>query len=312
MQPLVSVIMPAYNAEEYIGEAIASILSQTYEKLELIIVEDCSTDDTIEQIKKYRNDNRIVVIKNQINKGISYSTNAGIELAKGKYIALLDDDDMAAVNRIELQVAYLEKHQEIDILGGWTETIDSAGNHMGYYAQPRTNPKYIKALLLFGWWGFGNGTTMIRKDFWETSGLRYEDNCYGIQDLRFFMKASKIGNISAIPDLLLYKREHGKNESNQRHEKYGVERDKTYRRFRTESLKESGIALKEEEYTALNDLLSDLNVVKKINDMGILYGLLKRILIQAKQKTDFYRELEHVCRKMLSDYLMSLNPFSDI
>ena len=104
MQSLVSVIMPAYNAEEYIGEAISSILSQTYEKLELIVVEDCSTDNTIGQIDKYRDDNRIVVIKNPVNKGISYSTNTGIGTAKGKYIALLDDDDMAAVNRIELQV----------------------------------------------------------------------------------------------------------------------------------------------------------------------------------------------------------------
>ena len=312
MQSLVSVIMPAYNAEEYIGEAISSILSQTYEKLELIVVEDCSTDNTIGQIDKYRDDNRIVVIKNPVNKGISYSTNTGIGTAKGKYIALLDDDDMAAVNRIELQVDYLEKHLEIDILGGWTETIDSAGNHMGYYAQPRTNPKYIKALLLFGWWGFGNGTTMIRRDFLEESGLRYEDNCYGIQDLRFFMKASKIGTISAIPDLLLYKREHGKNESDYRHEKYGIERDETYRRFRTESLKESGIDLKEMEYATLNDLLSDLNVEKKISDLEILYGLLRKILVQAKQKADFYKELEHVCRKMLVDYLMQVYSFSDI
>lgn len=311
MQPLVSVIMPAYNAEKYIGEAIESVLSQTYDNLELIIVEDCSTDDTFAQIEKY-GDDRITVIKNPVNRGISYSTNAGIEAAKGKYIALSDDDDVAVINRLELQVDYLEKHQEIDILGGWTEMIDSSGNHIGYYTQPRTNPKYIKALLLFGWWRFGNGTTMIRREFLETSGLRYEDNCYGIQDLRFFMKASKIGTISAIPDLLLYKREHDKNESNHRHEKYGVQRDAAYRKFRTESLKSSHIRLTVEEYNTLNDLLSDLNVVKKSSDMEILYGLLRKILIQAKQETDFYQELEHVCRKMLSDYLMDLNPFSDI
>lgn len=311
MQPLVSVIMPAYNAGKYIGEAIESIIEQTYRQIELIIVEDCSTDDTLKQIEKYK-DERITVVPNCENRGVSCSTNRGMALAKGKYIALLDDDDVAALNRIEKQVAYLEQHEEIDILGGWTETIDGEGNHIGYYAQPRTNPRYIKALLLFGWWGFGNGTTMIRKRFLERSGLQYEDNCHGIQDLRFFMKASKIGTISAIPDLLLYKREHDTNESNYRHENYGVQRDQTYRKFRTESLKDSGIILQEEEYDMLNDLLSDLNMAKKTSDMAILYDLLKKILMQARQKTDFYQELEHVCRYMLSDYLMNANPFSDM
>lgn len=308
MQPLVSIIMPAYNAERYIGKAIESILLQTYSNIELIIIEDCSIDNTYEHIKQY-NDKRIILVKNSVNKGIAFSTNRGIEISKGKYVALLDDDDMAVVNRIELQVNYLEEHSEIDILGGWTETISDTGKHIGYYAQPRTNPKYIKALLLFGWWGFGNGTTMMRKHFLEDSGLRYEDNCYGTQDLRFFMKASKIGTISAIDDLLLYKREHGKNESDYMHKEFGKERDQAYRKFRRESLKESGICLEEEEYEILNDLLSDLNVTKKISDMEVLYGLLKKILIQIKKKTDFYDEAEHVCRRMLANYLMDLNPF---
>ena len=126
------------------------------------------------------------------------------------------------------------------------------------------------------------------------------------------MKASKLGTISAIPDLLLYKREHGQNESDLRHKKYGIQRDAVYRRFRMESLKESGIYLKEEEYDSLNDLLSDLNTEKKIGDMKELYELLKKILVQIKLKADFYEEAEHVCRKILSNYLMSLNPFSDI
>lgn len=311
MPPLVSIVMPAYNAEKYIGESIESVLSQTYANIELIIVEDCSTDGTLNVIKQYA-DERITLEVNTKNRGIAFSTNRGIELSKGKYIALLDDDDMATPDRIELQVNYLETHSEVDILGGWTETIDGYGNHLNYYPEPRSNPKYIKALLLFTWWEFENSTTMIRRQFWEDSGLRYEDNCCGLQDLRFFMKASKVGTISAIHNLVLYKRNHDSNESKYRHEKFAKERDAAYRKFRIESLKESGIYLEQDEYDTLNNLLSDLNFDKKKSDLETLYEIFRKILIQVKQKTDFYKEAEHVCKRLLRGYLMNIDSFFDI
>lgn len=310
MKPLVSVIMPAYNAEKYIGEAIESILAQTYADLELVIIEDCSSDSTLEVIRGIK-DERIILAENDVNRGIAFSTNRGIAMSKGKYIALMDDDDVAAADRISLQANYLEEHAEIDILGGWTETIDAYGNHMGYYPEPRTNPRYIKALLLFTWWHFANGTTMMRREFWERSGIRYEDDCYGLQDLRFFMKASKTGTISAIHNLLLYKREHGRNESNYRHERCAKERDATYRRFRIESMEESGICLTHDDYDVLNGLLSDLNTDKKKGDLETLYGIFREILIQARQRTDFYRELEHVCNRLLKEYVMCIDSFFD-
>lgn len=100
MKPLVSVIMPAYNGEKYIGDAIESILNQTYDNFELIIVEDKSTDHTLDVIHGYE-DSRISLYLNECNRGIAYSTNLGIEQSKGKYIALLDDDDMSASRRLE-------------------------------------------------------------------------------------------------------------------------------------------------------------------------------------------------------------------
>ena len=88
MKPLVSVIMPAYNGEKYIGAAIESILNQTYGNWELIIIEDKSTDNTLDVIQKYK-DSRISLYLNPCNKGIAYSTNLGITQSKGKYIARL-------------------------------------------------------------------------------------------------------------------------------------------------------------------------------------------------------------------------------
>ncbi|MCI8465867.1 MAG: glycosyltransferase family 2 protein [Lachnospiraceae bacterium] len=148
MDPLVSVIMPAYNGEKYIGEAIESVLNQTYGNLELIVVEDKSTDATPDLIRRYQ-DSRIRLYFNDRNQGIAYSTNLGIEKSRGKYIALLDDDDIALERRLEWQVDFLEKHEEIDVLGGRSALIDKDGNFIGYDKEPIYNPKYIKANLLF-------------------------------------------------------------------------------------------------------------------------------------------------------------------
>jgi glycosyltransferase involved in cell wall biosynthesis len=93
-RPLISVIMPVYNCVLYIEQSINSILKQTFEDFELIIIDDCSFDGTIEILKKFA-DSRIKIIKNLSNEGVSTSTNKGFKLAQGKYIARMDGDDIA-------------------------------------------------------------------------------------------------------------------------------------------------------------------------------------------------------------------------
>lgn len=110
--------MPVWKAEKYIGAAIESVLAQTCGNFELLLVEDCPTDNTPAVVAAYaKRDRRLRVLKNDRNRGISYTTNRAIAEAKGKYIALLDDDDLMTPWRLELQAAYLEEHPEIDILG---------------------------------------------------------------------------------------------------------------------------------------------------------------------------------------------------
>ncbi|EAJ7443814.1 glycosyltransferase family 2 protein, partial [Campylobacter jejuni] len=100
--------MPCYNRQEYIVDAIESILNQTYSNFEFIIIDDCSTDNTYEIVKKYaENDKRIIVLKNEKNQGIVYALNRGFSIAKGKYIARMDDDDISLPNRLEKQVEYM-------------------------------------------------------------------------------------------------------------------------------------------------------------------------------------------------------------
>lgn len=109
--PKVSVIMPAYNAEKFIEKTINSILNQTYTDFELLIIDDCSTDNTMDVVRRIK-DNRIRIINNKTNQGIAKSRNIGLANAKGEYIALMDNDDLTVVDRFEKEVCYLENHPE--------------------------------------------------------------------------------------------------------------------------------------------------------------------------------------------------------
>lgn len=107
-KPLVSVVMPVYNASRFLRQAIESVLSQTYQNLELIAVDDCSTDDSLQILREYQNrDERLHVIAGETNQGVSRVRNRGIQEAKGKYIALLDSDDVWVNTKLERQVALL-------------------------------------------------------------------------------------------------------------------------------------------------------------------------------------------------------------
>lgn len=128
-RPKLSVLMPAYNAEKYIAEAIDSILNQTFKDFEFIIIDDCSTDGTWRIIQEYaKRDNRIVVFKNNQNLGIAGNRNKLISLARGKYIVWQDADDASMLYRIEHQYKFMEENLEVGILGGWLQFFNEKGS----------------------------------------------------------------------------------------------------------------------------------------------------------------------------------------
>lgn len=110
MNDLVSIIMPSYNTANYISETIESVLAQTYTNWELIIVDDCSVDDTDEAVKKYLRDSRIHYIKNEVNSGAAVSRNCALREAKGRWIAFLDSDDLWLPEKLEKQIAFMGKN----------------------------------------------------------------------------------------------------------------------------------------------------------------------------------------------------------
>lgn len=129
---LVSVVMTAYNEEHYITQSINSILKQSYRNLELILINDGSTDRTAEIIQSF-SDPRIIFINHKENKNQAIRANEGVSLAKGKYIARLDADDISLPDRLEKQVKYLEAHTEISILGGQISIWDENSNSLYPY-----------------------------------------------------------------------------------------------------------------------------------------------------------------------------------
>ncbi len=126
MQPSVTVLMPVYNAERFLKEAIDSILQQTFTNLELLIINDGSTDSTLNILQQY-NDSRIRVITNDTNKGISYSLNLGIEESKTSLIARMDADDISYPERIEKQYAYMQNNPDCALLNTWAREITEEG-----------------------------------------------------------------------------------------------------------------------------------------------------------------------------------------
>lgn len=126
--PLISVVMPCYNALPYLHEALESILNQTYTNLEIICINDGSTDNTLEELEKYaKKDSRIHIINNETNLKLIASLNKGIELAKGEFIARMDADDISKERRLELQYEFLRKNKHIDIVSTGADFISESG-----------------------------------------------------------------------------------------------------------------------------------------------------------------------------------------
>jgi len=126
--PIVSVILPIFNAEKYLSVCIESVLNQTFQDFELILINDGSTDGSSVIIKKYEQlDKRVKVFNNDHNLGIIDTLNVGLRLAKGKYIARMDSDDICVEDRLKYQVDYLDEHEYIFLIGGSFYLIDENG-----------------------------------------------------------------------------------------------------------------------------------------------------------------------------------------
>ena len=145
--PLVSVLMPVFNAEKYLREAIESILNQTFADFEFLILNDGSTDGSKEIILSYA-DTRIRYVENENNLGVVKTANKGIHLSRGKYIFRMDADDISLPRRLEKQYRFMEQHPDIGMCSSWAQVINENGNVTGKIIQ-QTQPEFVRIHLLF-------------------------------------------------------------------------------------------------------------------------------------------------------------------
>lgn len=172
-QVLVSVVMPVYNTANYLHEAIESILGQTYENIELIIVDDASNDDSWRIIEKYaQTDSRVVAIRNQVNAGVVRARNIGVERATGRYIAQMDSDDVAYPERIARQVSFLESNPEYGACGSNIREIDADGKVGRLVTFPSDDEGIKRSFFYFT--PVRQSTLMVRKECFDRSG-KYEE-----------------------------------------------------------------------------------------------------------------------------------------
>lgn len=209
--PKVSVVMPVYNGERFLQESIESILNQTFNGFEFLIVDDGSTDCSEEIISGYANtDERIHLIKNPNNLGIAGATNVGIANANGEYIALMDQDDISVPARLEKQVAFLDSHKDISVIGANSITQDEEGNQHFRHKLLET-PGLIRWGLLFQN-QIQNPTAMMRRTLFSIHEFKYE-NFEPSQDYHLWLRISKFYKLANLQDDLLIHRIHGLNAS---------------------------------------------------------------------------------------------------
>jgi len=197
--PKISVVMPNYNCEKYVWEAIESILNQSFTDFEFIIVDDWSTDNSWEIIQEYaKKDDRIVAVRNEKNLKICKTLNKAIGLAKWEYIARMDSDDISINDRFEKQVEFLDKNLEVAIVWWTMEIMDENGKVYSKREYNLTDEEIRKKIFRYS--PFCHPVIMIRKSIFDKSGL-YDHNLVYSEDYDLYFRIwmySKFANLSDI------------------------------------------------------------------------------------------------------------------
>lgn len=219
LEPLVSVVIPVYN-RPYVVNTIRSICNQTYKNLEIIVIDNCSTDNTVEEINKI-NDSRIRVFINPQNMGQTYSINRGLELSSGKYIARIDSDDIALPERIEKQVKFMENNPDFVLCGSWVRYI-SDNDELLFTVKTCSTYEGMKFMQTIAC-GMYHPASMYRKDVIDENNIRYDYNIHMAEDYDLWAKLMEHGKALNIPEVLLYYRRGNNNDSQKYRKTMGEE-----------------------------------------------------------------------------------------
>jgi glycosyltransferase involved in cell wall biosynthesis len=208
MKPLISVIIPAFNVEDYIAEAIRSVQVQTMENLEIIVIDDSSNDGTRRIVENFTCDPRVrLVLNRRANGGTSGARNAGLEVASGQYIGFLDGDDMWHPAKVQRHLSQMECQPDIDLTFSRWSTMDERGIDTGRVTRPPRKRRFQMEDLLKENIVGGSSNVICRKLAIERAGV-FDVSLKAAVDLDLWLRISRLrdGNICFIDDVLTFYR----------------------------------------------------------------------------------------------------------
>lgn len=284
----VSVVMPAYNREDYILEAIESILNQTFQDFELIVLDDRSTDRTIEVVEGI-GDPRIRLIPMPCKTSVPILRGYGIDLAQGEYVAFMDSDDRSALNRFALQVDYLDTHPEVGVVSG---NYQFFGTFDKFYEMPKTHEEIKHALLYRS--PITNGACMMRRSILTDHGIQFRPEYFVCEDYALWVDMIPYTQMRNLDATLLYVRAHDKQITAQSW------RDSSQLRLRRailgeihrSALKALNLELSEEDMEIYNLAVGESSSSYKSKpDVADLRRVFQSLLTQAEQDPELDSEL---------------------
>lgn len=294
-QPLVSVLICAYNVEKYIEECVDALINQTYKNLEIIIVNDGSTDNTYIILQALaERDNRIRILNLKENVGIISALNRGLKEVNGKYIARTDSDDIAKPDWIEKILSCLENNKNIIAMGSYLQILSEQGNGSNlskYYdngqiwKKPTEHKEIVEEMLFRN--PIHNNSMIMRSSIFNHYGLRFDNAYKHTEDYKFWLEVSRFGELANYPKALVYYRFHS-NQTSSLHNKYQDLMAKKIRKI------------------AINYYLSDLGVKRKLGE-----------IISFDDVMNIHSELAHlkllendIIKKVIYDCYFSIEDYS--
>lgn len=245
MNAKVTVLMPVYNGEPYLSKAIESVLNQTFTDFEFLIINDGSTDNSVEIIESY-GDSRICLIHNKTNAGLVFTLNKGLDLAQGEYIARMDSDDISLPERLERQAELMDRNPAVGISSAWIKLFGAGYSEIWRYPADDAS---IKARLIFES-VIMHPAVIIRKEVLAKHGLYYSSDVSYAQDYDLWVRCAKYTRFANIDEVLLKYRMHDKKVGNVHKD----EQRNTANQIRMQQLQALGIEPTTTEATLHNDL----------------------------------------------------------
>lgn len=280
---LISVIAGNYNTPvRFVKKAIDSVLKQTYQNFEFIIVDDCSTDDSLETIKSY-DDPRIKIMSTDKNSGLATALNKALDVCRGEYVARMDLDDICLPERFERQLAYMREHPDVIVCGTYIKQIDGNGDICGddrSFKSFDDMERYRIFQLFANSPAISHPSAMFNRGLLEKHHIRYHENYLYAQDYRMWISCARWGKCCTMPEVLLKYRIHGQAISTEKKE----QQDDCFFMIVQEQLDALHLTLKDELKPLHRAYLQEL----KPFDMRLFFWILS--IIRANRKYNVYSQ----------------------